>query len=158
VIPVGLGFGAHAFDEGALAIDAEQLLDEALGLLVAALSEMLVAHDAVRVDEVQRGPIVVVEGPPDLIVVIDRNRVVDLPFLGRPAHALDVVLEGELGSVHADDDQPVVAVGPRPPTDVGLRAQPVDARKRPEIHEHYLAPELRRCKWPRVQPRACTGE
>jgi hypothetical protein len=58
---------------------------------------VVVANDAVRVDEVQRRPVVVVEGAPDFVVVVDRDRVVDPSLLGRLPHAVDLVLEGELG-------------------------------------------------------------
>jgi hypothetical protein len=60
-----------------------------------------------------RRPVVVVEGAADRVVVVDRDRAVDVSLRRRP-HAVDVVLERELGSVDADDDQAVVAVGPRP--------------------------------------------
>ena len=93
------------------ALDAQQLLDDALRLLVAAFAEVLVADDAVGVDEVQRRPVVVGERVPDLVVVVDGDRVVDRSLAGRAPHAVDVVLEGEFGRVDADDDQPVVAVG-----------------------------------------------
>jgi hypothetical protein len=45
-------------------------------LLVASFAEVVVADDAVGVDEVERRPVVVVEGAPDLVVVVDRDRVV----------------------------------------------------------------------------------
>jgi hypothetical protein len=54
VIPVGFGLNADPFDGDELALDAEQLLDDALGLLIATLAEVLVTDDAVAVDEVQR--------------------------------------------------------------------------------------------------------
>jgi hypothetical protein len=54
---------------------------------------------------------VVGEGAPDLAVGVDSDRVVDLPLPRGAPHAVDVVLEGELRRVDADDDQPVVAVG-----------------------------------------------
>jgi hypothetical protein len=111
-----------------LPIDAEQLLDNALRLLVASLAEVLVADDASRVGEVERRPVVVGEGAPDLVVVVGRDRIVDLAFLHRLPHAVDVVLERELGRVDPDHEQPVVSVRLRPGADVGLLAQPVDAR------------------------------
>ena len=80
-------------------------------LLVASFAEVVVADDAVAVGEVQRRPRVVRERAPDLVVVVDRDRVVDRSLLRCASHAFDVVLEGELGRVDADDDQPVVAVG-----------------------------------------------
>ena len=96
--------------------------------LVATFAEVVVGDDAARVDEAQRRPIVVGEGVPDHVVVVERGRVVDRSFLRCAPHAVDLVLERELGRVDSDDDQPVVAVGLRPRTDVRLLAQPVDAR------------------------------
>jgi hypothetical protein len=55
--------------------------------------------------------VVVVEGAPDLVVVVDGDRVVDPPLLRRLPYAVDLVLEGELRRVDSDDDQPVVPVG-----------------------------------------------
>ena len=134
-VPVGLGLDAPAFDRDRLALDAEQPLQHLLGALIAPLPEMLVADDPVPVDEVERRPVVVVEGAPDRIVVVDGDRVVDRALPHRRAYELDLVLEGELRRVHADHRQPVVPVGLRPRADVRLGAQPVDARQRPEVDE-----------------------
>jgi hypothetical protein len=147
VVPVGLRLSADPFDGDKLALDTKQLLDHALRLLVAPLAELLVADDAVLVDEVERRPVVVGEGAPDRIVVVLRNRVVDVPDLHRLPHPLDVVLERELRRVNSDDEQPVVLVGPRPRTHVRLLAEPVDARQRPEVHQHHMAAQLGGAEW-----------
>ena len=81
VVPVGLRLHAEPFDGDELALDAEQPLDDALRLLVASFAEVVVADDAVRVDEVERRPVVVVERAPDLVVVVERDRVVDPSLL-----------------------------------------------------------------------------
>ena len=130
----------------------------ALGLLVAPLAEVLVADDAVRVNEIERRPVVVREGAPDRVVVVGRDGVVDVPHPHRPPHPVDVVLERELRRVDSDDDQPVVAVCPRPRADVRLLAQPVDARPRPEVHEHDVAAELGGAEWLGVEPPGRAGE
>jgi hypothetical protein len=78
----------------------------------------VVADDAVGVDEVQRRPVVVVEGAPDRVVVVDRDRVVDPSLRRRQPHTVELVLEGELRGVDADDDQPVGSVGLGPGADV----------------------------------------
>jgi hypothetical protein len=62
VVPVGRRLHADPFDGDELALHAEQTLDDALGFVVATLTEVLVADDAVRVDEVERRPVVVREG------------------------------------------------------------------------------------------------
>src|SRR5215211_5706443 len=71
-----LGEPRESFDGDELALDAEQPLDDALGLLVASFAEVVIADDAVRVDEVQRRPVAVREGTPDLVVVVDRDWIV----------------------------------------------------------------------------------
>ena len=147
VLPVGLRLHPDAFDGDELALDSEQLLDHALGLLVAPFAEVAVADDAVRVDEVERRPVVVVEGRPDGVVVVDRDRVVDLTRVDCLPYALDLVLERELRRVDADDDQPVVSVGPRPRAHVRLLTQPVDARPRPEVHEDGSPAQLGGTEW-----------
>jgi hypothetical protein len=158
VIPVGRRLHAHPLDGDELALDAEQPLDDALGLLVAPFPEVLVADDAVPVNEVQRRPVVIGEGTPDLVVVIDGDRVVDLTLRRRPPHAVDVVLERELRRVDADHDQPGVPVGLRPGADVRLLAQPVDARQRPEVHDDDATPQLGRAEWLGVEPLGRAGE
>jgi hypothetical protein len=46
LVPVGLGLHPEPFDGDELALDAEQPLDDALGLLVASFAEVVVADDA----------------------------------------------------------------------------------------------------------------
>jgi hypothetical protein len=50
-------------------------------LLVASFAEVLAADEAFGVDEIERRPVVVVERAPDVVVVVDRDRVVDLSLL-----------------------------------------------------------------------------
>src|SRR5918999_1565824 len=115
---------------------------------MASVAEVVIADDAVRVDEVQRRPVAVRERTPDLVVVVDRDRVVDRALPRRASHAVDLVLEGELGRVDADDDQPNVSVGPRPRAHVRRLTQPVDARPRPEVDENDMVPQLGGAAWP----------
>ena len=65
MVPVGRRLDAEPLDGDELALDPEQPLDDALGLLVASFAEVLVADDAVLVDEVERRPVVVGERAPD---------------------------------------------------------------------------------------------
>ena len=103
---------------------------------------MVVANVALCVHEVERRPVVVVEGGPDPVLVVERDGIVDRSLLRRQPHALELVLERELRRVHSDDDQSVVSIGLRPGTDVRLRAQPVDAGQRPEVHDDDMAAQL----------------
>jgi hypothetical protein len=78
---------------------------------------------------------VVGERTPHRIVVIDRDWVVDPHFPHRPADIVEVVLERELGCMHADYYQSPVGVLPGPGADVGELAQPVDAGVGPEVDQ-----------------------
>ena len=94
----------------------------------------------------------VVEGAPDRVVVVDRDRVVDPAHLNRLAYGVNFVLEPELRRVDADHDQAIFPVGLRPRADVRLLPQPVDARQRPEVHEDDLAAEFGGAEWLRIEP------
>src|SRR5487761_1706275 len=66
-----------------------------------------------RVGEVERGPVIVVERAPYLVVAVDRDRVGDVHGVDGAADVRLVVLEPELRGVHADHDQAwVVALAP----------------------------------------------
>jgi hypothetical protein len=94
---------AEPFDADELALDAEEPLDGALGLLVASFADVVVTDDAVHVDEVPRRPVVVVEGAPNCVVVVDRDGL-SILAPGRLPDAADLVLGRELGRVDADED------------------------------------------------------
>ena len=68
-------------------------LNRALGLFVATFTEVLVADAALCVGEVQRGPELVRECVPDRVVVVDRDRVLEVQLVYGPTHAVDVVLD-----------------------------------------------------------------
>ena len=152
VVPVGLCLDAGSLDGDELALDADQRLDHALGLLVAALAEVMVSDQAVAIDEIERRPVMVAESAPDRIVAVHRDGVVDRSHLGRVSDAVDVVLERELRRVHSDDHQPVAPIGLRPRTDVGLLTQPVDARQGPEVDEDHMAAQVGGAERFRVDP------
>jgi hypothetical protein len=86
VIPVRLGLHADAGYRSELALDSEQPLDQALRFLIAALAEVLVSDSSVRVDEVQRRPVMIVESAPDRVSIVDRDRIVDRSLVRCPTH------------------------------------------------------------------------
>ena len=94
----------------------QELLDDHLGLGVLALAEVVVPDPPLRVGDVDRWPIVIVEGAPDAVVTVDRDRIPDAEGLRVRDDVVELVLEPELRCVDADDRQSVVAVllGPRP--------------------------------------------
>src|SRR5258708_34457963 len=92
----------------------QQLLDNHFRLLVFAFAEVVMPDVPLRVGEVEGGPVVVSEGTPYRIVVIDRDRVTDPYGLDGPADVIGVLLKWDLRCVHADHAQPVVGVSVGP--------------------------------------------
>ena len=120
----------------------EESLNGLLGSLVLSLAEVAVADASARVEEVERGPVAVVEGPPEGGVVVERDREADVHVLHRATHVVEVLLEGELGCVHADHGQSW-HVPLMPCANVRKRAEPVDARIGAELDEDGLAEQAR---------------
>ena len=114
----------------------------------------MVADTPLRVDKIDRRPVPVVERPPDGVLAVDRHRVVDAQVLDRVANVVDVLLEFELGRVHADHDEALALVFLGPGAHVRQRAQPVDTRIRPEVDEDDLAAQACSGKRRRVEPTA----
>ena len=156
--PVGLGLEALGGDGDDVVGDAfasglaQQALDDHLALGVSALAEVVVPDPALRVGDVDGGPVVVGERLPDRVVAVERDRVLDAHVRRRPAHVLDVAFERELGRVDADHDQPLIRVSLGPGADVGERPEPVDARVRPEVGEHDLPLQVGGGERRRVEP------
>ena len=130
----------------------QQLLDDHFRLLVFAFAEVMMPDAPLRVGEVQGGPVVVGEGTPDRVVVVDRDRVVDPHVAHGAADIAEVVLEAELGGVHPDHDQPVIGVFPGPGPEVGKLAEPVDAGVGPEVDQDDLPVQVGRRQRRRVEP------
>ncbi|SMP00021.1 hypothetical protein SAMN06265221_1562 [Paracoccus laeviglucosivorans] len=133
----------------------QQLLDHPLGAVIIPFAEVVMPDLALGVDEVMRGPILVLEGAPDGIVVVDRNRIGDRQV----GHGLfdvgKLFLKGEFRGVDADHDQSLILVFLGPGPDIGDGAQAVDAGIGPEIDQHDLALQLLGRQRVRVQPADC---
>src|ERR1700733_11983688 len=142
--------------EGAVARFGEELLDNPLGLVILAFAEMVVAHAALRIDEIVRRPVFVVERSPDFIVVVDRHRIADMQIRYSGTDVADVALEGEFRRVHANDDEAVILVFLRPGADVRNRAQAVDAGIGPEIDQDHLSLETFGREGWRIEPVGCS--
>ena len=91
-----------------------------------------VADAPLRVGEIDRRPIVVVERAPHAVVVVLGDRPVDAEPPERLAHVVEVVLEGNSG-VWAPMTTRPSSYFRCPRAHVGQRAQPVDAGVRPEV-------------------------
>ncbi len=159
-VPVRRELDAAGLDRDQVPVDplhsriGEQLLNDPLRPLVVLLPEVAMPDSPLGVDEVERRPGLVCERPPDGELVVDRDRVFDAHRIEGRLDLLDVVLERELRRVRADHDQSLVPVLPLPGSDVGQRAQPVDAGEGAELDDHHLPPEPGRCERLRIEPGA----
>jgi hypothetical protein len=113
----------------------QQLLNGSLGSLVLALAEVMLANASTRINEVEGWPVLVPEGTPNCVIVIDRDGVLDPHLPHRTTDVVDVPFERELRCVHADHDERVPVLL-RPGANIWKPAQPVDAGVGPEIDEH----------------------
>ena len=68
-----------------LPASAQQILDHLFGLRVVALAEMVVPDLPLGIDEVVCRPVAVLEGAPDLEVIVDRDGIADLEVFELPA-------------------------------------------------------------------------
>src|SRR4051812_13104091 len=109
-------------------------------------------NSARGVDEVERGPVLIFESIPDRVVVVDRNRVRDVQFPCEALHAGFIVLEAKLRRVHADCDEPRLAILGGPGTNIRQRAKPIDAGEGPELDKYDFASESSGSQRGRVQP------
>jgi hypothetical protein len=156
--PVGLGLETFVGDRNQVVGDsvtvgrAQEHLDDHLALLVAALTEVHVPDRPFRVRDVHAGPVVVREGAPDRVLGVERDRILDALVRSGPADVVGVSLERELRRVDADNDQALIPVLLVPRADVAERAQPVDARVRPEVDEHDLPLQALRSQRFGVEP------
>jgi hypothetical protein len=73
----------------------QQLLDDLFRLPVLAFAEVVVPDLPLRVGEVQGGPVVVGDGAPYRVVIVDRGRVIDPHVRHGAADVAEVVLEAE---------------------------------------------------------------
>src|SRR5919204_3740867 len=104
------------------------------------------------IGDVHGGPVVVREGAPDRVLGVERDRILDALVRSGPADVVGLPLERELGSVDADNDQALIPVLLVPCADVAERAQPVDARVRPEVDQDDLPAQALRSQRLGVEP------
>ena len=98
------------------------MLDATLAVVVPAFAELVVADPALGVGEIDRRPVAVTEGAPDLVIRVERDGVRDVQLLGRTPDVVDVLLERELRGMDSDDDQLSIFVLLGPAADIGERA------------------------------------
>jgi hypothetical protein len=117
----------------------QKKLNNPFGFVVVAFAEMVIAPASLRIDEIVRGPIFVVEGSPDGIVAVDGNRISDLKIGDRGLHIADLALERKFRRVHPDHDQSVILLFLCPCFDIGNCTQAVDARVSPKVDQDDFA-------------------
>src|SRR6184192_348466 len=108
--------------------------------------------------EIERRPVVVVEGSPNLVVCVDRDWVSDSQCFSLLADVVDVSLKRKFRRMDTDHHQALVAVFLSPGTNVGKRAQPVDARKGPEVDENDFPSKVSRRQRLGIEPPSCAGK
>jgi len=107
---------------------------------------------AVRIDHIHGRPIVIGECLPYRVAAVDRNGILDPKHLERRANVIDVLLEPELGRVHADHYEPLILVLLGPCTNVRFCTLPVDAGVSPEVDDYDLAAQGVRRQRLRIEP------
>jgi hypothetical protein len=99
---------------------SEKLPDYVFGRCEVAFAKRVVAPAALCADKVVGRPIIIAEGLPDRIIVVDRHRKADPQVRDRFLHVVDIFLEGEFRGVHANHDKPLVLVFFGPGSDMGI--------------------------------------
>src|SRR5438045_9160289 len=106
-----------------------------VGLVVLNYAKVMLSNTSARINEVKGWPVLIPEGTPDRVIVIDHDRVLDPHLAHRTTNVVDGMFEREFWRVHADQDE-LLFVLLRPRSDVRKRPEPVDAGIGPEVHEH----------------------
>src|SRR6266436_1729898 len=118
----------------------------------------MIPNAPLRIDNIEGRPVFVLESTPYRVVAIDRDRIFDPHVLRGPADVVDVLLESELGRVHADHHQTLTLVFLGPRADIGEGAQPIDAGVGPDVdHDDFSAQAGRGQRW-RIEPPGRTVE
>ena len=104
----------------------QQLLDDALGLVIIALPEVVITNSSFPIDEVNRWPPFLVDRLPDAVLAVHRDWVSDLQNRAW-CFLRSLVLERELRRMHADHNQASIRRFRRPGLHIGQLSQAVDA-------------------------------
>src|SRR4051794_5839604 len=107
----------------------------------------MMANLPLRIDEIERRPIVVVERLPECIVIINCDWMLKAYVLHGAANVINVVLECELRRVDADHHQSVMLVFLGPRADIRKCTLPIDAGIGAEIDQDDLAAQASCRQW-----------
>src|SRR6266852_168049 len=114
----------------------------AFRLVIVALTEMGIPDQPVLVNQILRGPVLVLVGVPCCHLRINGNRPLNAVMRDRLPDVGDALLKLKLGAVHPNDDEPAVLVLVPPVPQERERALAVDARVGPEVDEDDLPAKL----------------
>src|SRR4051812_10624420 len=91
VAPIGGSVETAGIHRNRLSTDAggsglaQQLLDDHFRLFVGTFAKIVMTNTPLRIDEIERRPGLIPERTPDDMIVVDRDRVIDLHVFHRPA-------------------------------------------------------------------------
>ena len=117
----------------------QEFLNYTLRVAVSALSEMLVADLPFCVEDVERWPVLIVKVLPYPVIAVHYDWIGNAQVFQGCIYIRLLLLEGELGGVHADHDQSRLLIFRRPTLYVRQGSQTIDARISPEIDQHNLS-------------------
>jgi hypothetical protein len=131
------GFSADLTAGGRL---AQELLDPGFERPPAGLAQMDLADlphpdPTAAADQIEGGPVLVAEGPPVGVVVVEELREVETPPADLGLDGRPLALERELGRVDADDREPAIGVAARDVPDPGNRPDAVRSAEGPDVEE-----------------------
>ena len=118
--PIGGHFETAGIDRDQVIADAagaglvQQSLNDHFRLFVRALAEVLMPNTPLRIDEIQRRPILVPEGSPYDMLIVHCDRIIDPHVLHGPANVVQVFFKCELRRMDADHHQSLICDISRP--------------------------------------------
>src|SRR5262245_49811192 len=130
----------------------EQLLDQALRVLVRALADVLEADGPGPIDENGSGPRPDPVALPDGVVVVLDDRIPHAQTLGRSRDVVARALPRKLRAVHAHDGQSLRRVSLVPGPQLRDHVLAVDSAVRPELDEDDPPPQSLHRERAAVQP------
>ncbi len=115
---------------------SQQGLDIFLCLLVSTFANMHVTDVTLFVDEIQRGPVMVLICPPGSAVVILCNCVFDPQAIDRIPHIIKFSFIGKFRVVISNDDQPLVCIIAVPILQRRNYMLTINSTKCPHVYQH----------------------
>src|SRR5882757_11589991 len=112
----------------------QQRLNLSLRACVLTFAELPIADVSLSVEEIEGGPINVMERIPNRVFIVNRNRVVNVHLSQRGPNIIHVLLEIKLRSVHANHDQALLTVFCSPGANVRQRSPPIDTGVGPKLN------------------------